>query len=35
LRVFDGSAAKLVLPALATGQASADELAEIRTLVEQ
>ncbi len=32
-RAFDGSAAKLVLQALATGKASADELAEIRKLL--
>ena len=32
-RVFDGSAAKLVLQALATGKASPAELAEIRKLI--
>ena len=35
VRVFNGSAAKLVLQALATGRASRDELAEIRKLIEQ
>ena len=34
-RVFDGSAAKLVLQALATGKASPEELAEIRKLIEK
>ena len=34
-RVFDGSAAKLVLQALATGKASAAELREIRRLIDQ
>ena len=33
-RVFDGSAAKLVLQALATGKASPAELAEIQTLLD-
>ena len=33
-RVFDGSAAKLVLQALEAGQVSAGELAEIRTLLD-
>jgi len=33
-RVFDGSAAKLVLQALATGKASPEELAEIRKLLD-
>jgi predicted transcriptional regulator len=32
-RVFDGSAAKLVLQALQTGSTSPEELAEIRRLV--
>src|SRR5213594_3013104 len=32
-RVFDGSAAKLVLQALAAGTASPEELAEIRRLI--
>jgi predicted transcriptional regulator len=32
-RAFEGSAAKLVLQALATGKASADELAEIKKLL--
>jgi predicted transcriptional regulator len=32
-RVFEGSAAKLVLQALATGHASAEELAEIQQLL--
>jgi predicted transcriptional regulator len=34
-RVFDGSAAKLVLQALAAGKASPAELAEIRKLLEK
>jgi predicted transcriptional regulator len=34
-RVFDGSAAKLVLQALATKKASADELAVIRRMLDQ
>ena len=34
-RVFDGSAAKLVLQALATGKASQAELREIRKLIDQ
>ncbi len=34
MRVFDGSAAKLVLQALQTGKASPDELAEIRRLLD-
>jgi predicted transcriptional regulator len=33
-RAFEGSAAKLVLQALASGQASAEELDEIRTLLD-
>jgi len=33
-RVFDGSAAKLVLQALAAGKASPEELAEIRQLLD-
>jgi len=33
-RVFDGSAAKLVLQALAAGKASPEELAEIRRLLD-
>jgi hypothetical protein len=33
-RVFEGSAAKLVLQALRAGQASPDELAEIRRLLD-
>ncbi len=33
-RAFGGSASKLVMQALATRKASADELAEIRTLIE-
>jgi BlaI family penicillinase repressor len=33
-RVFDGSAAKLVLQALATGKATPEELAEIRKLLD-
>ena len=33
-RVFDGSAAKLVLQALETGKASPAELAEIRKLID-
>jgi predicted transcriptional regulator len=33
-RVFDGSAAKLVLQALQAGKASPDELAEIRELLD-
>ena len=33
-RVFEGSAAKLVLQALQTGKASPDELAEIRRLLD-
>jgi predicted transcriptional regulator len=33
-RVFDGSAAKLVLQALAAGKASPEELAEIRKLLD-
>src|SRR5688572_6537931 len=33
-RVFDGSAAKLVLQALAAGKASPDEIAEIRKLLD-
>jgi len=32
--VFEGSAAKLVMHALATGKASAAELAEIRKLLD-
>ena len=34
-RVFDGSAAKLMLHALESGKASADELAEIRRLLDE
>ena len=34
-RAFDGSAAKLVLHALASGKASAQELAEIRALIDR
>src|SRR5687768_15940114 len=34
-RVFDGSAAKLVVQALAAGKASAGELAEIRKLLDK
>ena len=34
VRVFDGSAAKLVLQALAAGKASPEELAEIRRLLD-
>src|SRR5713226_8426619 len=34
-RVFDGSAGKLVLQALASGKASPEELAEIRKLLEK
>ena len=34
-RAFDGSAAKLVLQALASGKASSDELAEIRKLIDK
>ena len=34
-RVFDGSAAKLVLQALAAGKTSPEELAEIRKLVDK
>lgn len=34
-RAFGGSAAKLVLQALATKKASAEELAEIRKLIDQ
>ena len=34
-RVFDGSAAKLVVQALAAGKASPDELAEIRRLLDK
>jgi BlaI family penicillinase repressor len=34
-RVFDGSAAKLVLQALATTKASPEELAEIRNLIDK
>ena len=33
-KVFEGSAAKLVLRALADGKVSAEELAEIRTLLD-
>src|SRR5689334_15754194 len=33
-RAFDGSAAKLVLQALAAGKASPDEIAEIRKLLD-
>ena len=33
-RVFDGSAGKLVLQALASGKASPEELAEIRKLLD-
>ena len=33
-RAFDGSAAKLVLQALAAGDASPEEIAEIRTLLD-
>jgi predicted transcriptional regulator len=33
-RAFDGSAAKLVLQALAAGKASPDEIAEIRRLLD-
>ena len=33
-RVFDGSAAKLVLQALADGKVTAEELAEIRSLID-
>lgn len=34
-RVFEGSAGKLVLQALQAGQASSDELAEIRRLLDR
>jgi predicted transcriptional regulator len=34
-RVFDGSAAKLVMQALAAGKASPEELAEIRKLLDK
>jgi BlaI family transcriptional regulator, penicillinase repressor len=34
-RVFDGSAGKLVLQALASGKTSPDELAEIRKLIDK
>lgn len=34
-RAFDGSAAKLVLHALSSGRASAEELAEIRKLIDK
>ena len=34
-RAFDGSTAKLVLQALASGKASSDELAEIRKLIDK
>jgi predicted transcriptional regulator len=34
-RVFDGSAGKLVLQALASGKASPEELAEIRRLIDK
>jgi predicted transcriptional regulator len=34
-RVFDGSAGKLVLQALASGKASPEELAEIRKLINK
>src|SRR5919202_1839646 len=34
-RVFDGSAAKLVLQALATAKSSPEELAEIRKLIDE
>src|SRR5215510_5675944 len=34
-RVFDGSAAKLVIQALNTGKASPEELAEIRKLLDE
>src|SRR5262245_27385995 len=34
-RVFDGSAAKLVIQALAAGKASPEELAEIRKLLDK
>lgn len=34
-KAFDGSAAKLVLQALASGDASAEELDEIRRLIDQ
>ena len=34
-RVFDGSAAKLVLQALETGRASPEELSEIRRLIDR
>ena len=34
-RVFDGSACKLVLQALASGNASPEELAEIRKLIDK
>jgi predicted transcriptional regulator len=34
-RVFDGSAGKLVLQALASGKASPEELAEIRKLLDK
>jgi predicted transcriptional regulator len=34
-RVFDGSAAKLVLQALEAGKASPEELADIRKLIDQ
>jgi predicted transcriptional regulator len=34
-RVFDGSAAKLVLQALAAGKASPEEVAEIRALLDK
>ena len=34
-RAFEGSAAKLVLHALSSGKASAEELAEIRALIDK
>jgi BlaI family transcriptional regulator, penicillinase repressor len=34
-RAFDGSAAQLVMQALSTGKASAEELADIRKLLDQ
>jgi predicted transcriptional regulator len=34
-RVFDGSAGKLVLQALASGKTSPEELAEIRKLIDK
>jgi predicted transcriptional regulator len=34
-RVFDGSAARLMVRALAAGKVSAEELAEIRKLIDR